>query len=154
MRSVKWAGEENPEVRARKLGLGDIRAGLFGQAFGTAAFVLQRHQLATTAIVLGAIVLLLGTAVLMLGCVKNVTEKRLHWSWALLGLLSFPGAFVVVCLGNRREQMAGRRGFDVVMPRRVSTLWVVDPDDPEIHESVRRFRKSTHEATQSPQQDE
>ena len=138
-----YAGSDNPAERRRRLGYGDILIGLLGQSLGATAVLTSwfTDRSVTTAFVLGMLVLVLGTAVLAVGCVRHVRYKQYPTIVAVIGLLSLPGVFALCCLPNLRYRKRRRQGFDVVMARKVSTTWVVDPDDPDVPESVRRFRR-------------
>jgi hypothetical protein len=136
--SRDYVGAENPKTIAIRRGDDYVRAGLVGQVCGVFGILIPLEQLRMSVIWLGVVILVLATAVLVTGCIRHAVYKHYHWRVGVtLGLLSLPGVIVLHLLPDWRKRMMRRRGFDVVMPRKVSSTWVTNPDDPE----APRFRR-------------
>jgi hypothetical protein len=143
-----YVGAENPKVIARRRGADYVRAGVAGQAFATGAMLASIDR--PTVLWLGVIILSLATPVLITGCIRHATHKHYHWKIGLmLGLLSLPGVVVLYCLPDQLSRLRRRRGFDVVMPRKVSSTWVVDPEDPDAPPQFRRGSRMVRYEEQS-----
>jgi hypothetical protein len=127
--SRDYVGEDNPRVIARLRGQDYTIWGLIGQ--GLAALMLFSSQNPSVELVAcAALLLALATPVLLVGCYRHASHK--HWPYALgisLGLLSLFGVIVMYLLPDRYAFSRRKAGFDVVMPKRASTLWAATEED-------------------------
>jgi hypothetical protein len=119
---------EHPDVILKRLGTDYIIPGLIAQLIAIPLFHDEPYSAGTLP---AWILLALGTASVLVGCYRQATYKRYSTWVAHLGWLSLAGVLLLYALPRRRLDR-GRRGFEVVRPRQVSTLWVVDPEvDPQ-----------------------
>jgi len=127
--SRDYVGEDNPRVIARKRGQDYTIWGLIGQ--GIAAIMLfSSPDPSIELVVCGGLLLALATPVLLVGCFRHAKHK--HYPYALgivMGLLSLLGVIMLHMLPDRFAWTRRKTGFDVVMPKRASTLWAATEED-------------------------
>ncbi|HTL28594.1 MAG TPA: hypothetical protein VL282_05220 [Tepidisphaeraceae bacterium] len=127
--SRDWVGEDNPRVIARKRGQDYTIWGLIGQAL-SAIMLFSDPNPSIELVVCAAAMLSLATPVLMVGCFRHARHKHYpHLLGIVCGLLSLPGVMILYCLPDRFAWTRRRKGFDVVMPKRASTLWAATEED-------------------------
>lgn len=122
-----WATDDNPNSRRRVRGYDYIRSGLMGQAVGLLC-VFDVWQPFHGAFWLGATCVVLGAACIVAGCGKLAWHKGHSKAWALLGLFSLLGVLVLMCFREQGSDVPNKRGFEVVVPQRVSSVWVGDKE--------------------------
>jgi hypothetical protein len=126
--SQDWIGDDNPRVIAKKRGADYVRWGLVGQA--AAALLLCADEPSAQLIVCGVTLLALATPVLIVGCVRHAKHKHYPKFYGVIaGILSIAGVLILHCLPDRFAWTRRRKGFDVVMPKRVSTTWAPREED-------------------------
>jgi hypothetical protein len=130
-------GELTPRETATALGREYIDTGLIGQILGALAMY-AAGDVPTPAFWLACLLYALGTVLMMIGSFRHATYLGYRGWIAALGLLSILGLVILHCLPDRIERGRGRRGFDVMMPQKVSTLWVGMDQDPNDPSSSRR----------------
>jgi hypothetical protein len=127
--SRDYVGEDNPRVIARLRGQDYTIWGLIGQALAT-MMLFSSPNPSLELVVCAALLLAMATPVLLVGCFRHARHK--HYPHALgmfLGLLSVLGVIVLYLLPDRFAWTRRKTGFDVVMPRRASTLWAATEED-------------------------
>ena len=129
------SGHDVLTARRRAYGTDYIQTGLVAQALG-ALMVVVVGKPYIAAYWLGWILIGLGTPVLLDGCVKRVKKKGYPAWVAATGLASFPGVLALILLPDQYTRVARRKGFEVIMPKKVSTTWVV----PEAEHDPLRWR--------------
>ena len=106
-------------------GLDRIGTGVLAHAVGFGLVALAGYPPVPSLFWLGVAIAGLGWPILISGCVRHAGKKEYRaWVGAALGLLSVPGTFVVLILPRRNP--LGRRGFEVMTPRRVVDTWVTE----------------------------
>ena len=121
-----YVGEETPRVQRVRYGIDCIRPGLVGQIVGIGCAIAAPVPwvLAFWFCVMLAV---LSTVLLVVGCRRNAWMKGYSPALGvLLGLLSLPGTLTVLLLVDRGSRIDQRRGFDVMMPKKVLTTWVTE----------------------------
>ncbi|MDP9175345.1 MAG: hypothetical protein M3O30_16000 [Planctomycetota bacterium] len=102
-----------------------ITFGLMGQIAGALILPMMTFDHEPWGILMGNLLLVLGTSVLMVGCGIIATTRGRHQAWGLLGLLSIPGVGLLLCLRTPRRKNKG--GFEVryLAPYR-RDVWKID----------------------------
>lgn len=127
--SRDWVGEDNPRVIARKRGADYIHWGLIGQGLAVMMLFSSLDPSIELVVCAGAL-LALATPVLLVGCYRHARHKHYpHLLGIAAGLLSLPGVVILYCLPDRFAWTRRKAGFDVVMPKRASTLWAATEED-------------------------
>jgi hypothetical protein len=122
-----YVGEDTPQAIARRRGTDCIHSGLLAQSAG--AFVMAAVQRPDIlAFWLGVALFILAFPVLVVGCTRRAQSKGHSPAYGLLGLLGFVGVLLLAFVPDRNRAKAG---FEVVMPMRVSTVWVPPDEDPK-----------------------
>jgi hypothetical protein len=121
-----YVGEDNPRAVARRRGTDCIQTGLMSQACG-ALVVGTVLDTGVPAFWLGLTLILVGTPILVVGCYRRARIKGYGGGLAVLGLLSFVGAIILIAFPDKNRP---RKGFEVIMPMKVSTAWAPPDDDP------------------------
>lgn len=98
----------------RLMGLDYLGAGLLGQAMGAVLWASNFGANQPTPGVIGAILVMLGTGVLLGGCGMFVRYHRLARGWGFLGLFSIFGVAFLLMLSQIPHRRKYRHGFDVM----------------------------------------
>ena len=121
-----YVGDDSIVVVRERYGTAGIETGLLGQTAGLAgAYLIPTPWVAAFWVCVGQTVL--STALLAIAGRRNATMTGYAPALGLLlGALSLPGVFVLMCLPDRDNRTDSRHGFDVIAPKPVSSTWVVE----------------------------
>jgi hypothetical protein len=138
MFSRDYVGEDNPRVIAQKRGQDYTIWGLIGQ--GVAGIMIcSSPNPSIELVVCGGLLLALATPVLLAGCYRHARHKHYpHVLGIAMGLLGLLGVIALYMLPDRFAWTRRRTGFDVVMPKRASTLWAATEEDFEKNRAAAR----------------
>jgi hypothetical protein len=127
--SRDYVGEDNPRVIACKRGQDYVIWGLIGQGLAT-MMLFSSPEPSIELVACASLLLSLATPVLLVGCYRHARHKHYpHVLGIFLGLLSLFGVIALYCLPDRFALTRRKTGFDVVMPKRASTLWAATEED-------------------------